>query len=44
MILANKNVKERVNAINIARELESVYFDRSRQNGAFNIWNVPNAN
>ena len=27
--------KERVNAINSARELENVYFDRSCQNGAF---------
>ena len=32
-----KNVKERVNAMNFTRELESVYFDRSCQNGAFNI-------
>ena len=32
-----KDVKERVNAINFAGELESVYFDRSCQNGAFNI-------
>ena len=35
------NVKERVNAINFARELESVYFDKSCQNGAFNIWKTP---
>ena len=32
-----KDVKERVNAINFAGELKSVYFDRSCQNGAFNI-------
>ena len=38
------NVKEGVNAINFARESESVYFDRSCQNGAFNNWNTPNAN
>ena len=36
-IRKEKNVKERVNAINFARELESVYFDKSCQNGAFNI-------
>ena len=33
-----------VNAINFAGELESVYFDRSCQNGGFNILNTPNAN
>ena len=39
-----KNVKERFNAMNFARELESVCFDRPCKNGAFNIWNTPNAN
>ena len=38
------DVKERVNAINFARELESMCFDRSCQNGAFNILSTPNAN
>ena len=38
------DVKERVNAISFARELESVCFDRSCQNGAFNILNTPDAN
>ena len=33
----NRNIKERVNAINFAEKLESVYFDRSCQNGALNI-------
>ena len=28
----------------IAREFESVCFDGSCHNGAFNIWNTPNAN
>ena len=38
-IRKEKNVKERVNAINFARELESVYFDRSCQNEGFSHLN-----
>ena len=34
-ICEHKNLKERVNALNFAKELESVCFDRSYQNGAF---------
>ena len=34
-ICENKNVKEMVNALNIAEKLESDCFDRSCQNGAF---------
>ena len=40
----NKNIKERVNFINFVPEFESVYFDRSCQKRAFNIWNTRNAN
>ena len=43
-LCTNKNVKEKVNAINFAWELEGVHFDRSFQNGVFNIWNTPNGN
>ena len=39
-----KNEKQGVNAINFVWKLESVYFDRSWQNRAFDIWNTPNAN
>ena len=39
-----RDIKERVNAINFAEELESMYFDGPCQNGAFDVLNTPIAN
>ena len=37
MLGRSVNIKERANALNFAEELESLYFDRSYQNGAFTV-------
>ena len=40
MLGRSVSIKERVNGLNFAEELDSLYFDMSCQNGAFNVFKI----